>query len=154
MPETSLQNENEVSLSGTSLNSTDRNLVRHLLAAETVRKTEDPRHPAPDLTAHSLLQDVLLADESDPETMYLAAERHSELRRCLASTHLSCRERYIIEHRLLSPTPESQRQIAQRFGVSRSRISEIERKLLRRLKRTLLAERKLERERRRPRPFE
>lgn len=54
--------------------------------------------------------------------------RRDILRRCLAS--LNEREQYIIAHRMLTDEPETLDDIGVRFGISRERVRQIEKKLL------------------------
>ena len=57
--------------------------------------------------------------------------RRDILRRCLAS--LNEREQYIIAHRMLTDEPETLDDIGVRFGISRERVRQIQKKAFERL---------------------
>jgi len=85
------------------------------------------------------LIDAIASDGPDPEDLALAADeanrRACRLRTALAT--LPERERRIVEERHLSDDAPLLREIGRRFGVSKERVRQLEKRALERLRRML-----------------
>lgn len=75
-------------------------------------------------------------DPMSPEQAVGDMERHSALRGKVSETmeYLDEREKYIVEHRLLSDEPETLQEIGDRFKVTRERARQIETKVIKKLR--------------------
>jgi RNA polymerase sigma factor (sigma-70 family) len=80
------------------------------------------------------------AEPVDPDEALTMAE----WQRVIASVELDPREREIMERRLLSDEPETLREVGDRFSVCSERVRQIERDLLRRIRRAAVAAELLE----------
>ncbi|MDC0739454.1 sigma-70 family RNA polymerase sigma factor [Cognatishimia sp. SS12] len=87
------------------------------------------------------LEDSLASDDPTPEEATLARAHKRELRQLMAAalTDLGATEQDIVIARNLRQTPEPLEDLAQRLGMGRDRLRQIERRALSRLKYALLA---------------
>lgn len=83
------------------------------------------------------LDRVIIDDEpSRPEGEAIAREERHLLAAAVADTnhHLDDRERFLLDHRLLSDEPQTLQEVGDRFGLTRERARQIEKNLIGKLK--------------------
>ncbi len=76
--------------------------------------------------------DLVASEDPDPEARASEQQEREMIERALEQVvpGLDDKERYILEHRLLGDDPEKLADVGERFGVTRQRIQQIERRLL------------------------
>jgi RNA polymerase sigma-32 factor len=107
-----------------------------------------PLHqPAPGTEGRLSWEAVIGASSGDPEADWARRQSGEVVRRCvlaLSRERCDARERQIIHERLLSTEAISLAALGRRWGVSKQRVSQIERRLLRRIRTRLVQELGLE----------
>lgn len=86
--------------------------------------------------------DRLPSHDASPKERLEAQELRQLLRRVVASTRdtLNTKERYVIEHRILSDEPPTLQQIGEALHISRERVRQIESNVIRKLRVAMKAE--------------